>query len=104
MQRTTNSRPIPSLPQRGEDAAPTSHLECPSRAHVVWAQSESFRIGRAITSRLHQRQREIKDTNRVTDSRQLRIQREAAQSQGKAHEVQIGTNTRSLRPSNGRAQ
>jgi RHS repeat-associated protein len=36
---------------------------------------------------------EIKDTQRVTDSRQLRIQKEAAQQSGRAHELQTGVNT-----------
>ena len=36
---------------------------------------------------------DIKNTKRVTDSKQLRIQREAAQQQGKTHEVVTGTNT-----------
>ena len=37
---------------------------------------------------------EIKDTQRVTDSKQLRIQREAAKDEGKAHEVVTGTETK----------
>jgi RHS repeat-associated protein len=37
---------------------------------------------------------EIKDAKRVTDSRQLRIQREAAANSNRAHVVQTGTNTK----------
>jgi RHS repeat-associated protein len=36
---------------------------------------------------------EIKDTKRVTDSPQLRIQKEAAQQSGMAHELHTGVNT-----------
>ncbi|MEM9152027.1 MAG: putative toxin, partial [Cyanobacteria bacterium P01_F01_bin.3] len=36
---------------------------------------------------------EIKNTKRVTDSKQLRIQREAAQREGKVHVIVTGTNT-----------
>jgi RHS repeat-associated protein len=36
---------------------------------------------------------EIKDAKRVTDSRQLRIQREAAANSNRAHVVETGTNT-----------
>jgi hypothetical protein len=37
---------------------------------------------------------EIKDTKKVTDSPQLRIQKEAAEQSGRTHEIHTGVNTK----------